>query len=138
MKKAAKIIGIVLISIVAAMAIVPVAFKGKIKEIVISEANKLINAEFGFDNLSISLFREFPQASVGIEGFWLRGKEVFANDTLAYIGKAEAAVNLKSIFGNIGFDISKVLVKDTLLLMDMLYQLLGKKVVESRKQSIDI
>lgn len=115
MKKAAKIIGIVLISIVAAMAIVPVAFKGKIKEIVISEANKLINAEFGFDNLSISLFREFPQASVGIEGFWLRGKEVFANDTLAYIGKAEAAVNLKSIFGNSGFDISKVLVKDTYL-----------------------
>lgn len=115
MKKAAKIIGIVLVCIVAAMAIVPVAFKGKIKEIVLTEANKMINAEFGFDDLSISLFREFPQASVGIEGFWLRGKDVFANDTLAYIGKAEAAVNLKSIFGNSGFDITKVLVKDTYL-----------------------
>lgn len=115
MKKAAKIIGTVLVCIVATMAIVPVAFKGKIKEIVLTEANKLINAEFGFDDLNISLFREFPQASVGIEGFWLRGEDVFADDTLAYIGKAEAAVNLKSIFGNSGFDITKVLVKDTYL-----------------------
>ena len=115
MKKIAKIIGIALVCLVAAMAIVPMAFKGKIKEVVINEGNKLINAEFGFDDLSINLFREFPQASVGIEGFWLRGKEVFANDTLAYVGDVEVAVNLKSIFGNSGFDITKVLVKDTYL-----------------------
>mgnify|MGYP003290559570 CR=1 FL=1 len=104
-----------MICIVAAMAILPLAFKGKIKEIVITEANKYINAEFGFDDLSISLFSEFPQASVGIEGFWLRGKEAFANDTLAYVGDVEVAVNLKSIFGYGGFDITKVLVKDTYL-----------------------
>ena len=115
MKKTAKILGILLICIVAAMAILPLAFKGKIKEIVITEANKYINAEFGFDDLSISLFSEFPQASVGIEGFWLRGKEAFANDTLAYVGDVEVAVNLKSIFGYGGFDITKVLVKDTYL-----------------------
>ena len=107
MKKIAKILGILLICIVAAMAILPLAFKGKIKEIVITEANKYINAEFGFDDLSLSLFSEFPQASVGIEGFWLRGKEAFANDTLAYVGDVEVAVNLKSIFGYGGFDITK-------------------------------
>lgn len=115
MKKIAKIIGIALVCIVAAMAIVPMAFKGKIKEIVISEASKLINAEFGFEKLNISLFREFPQASVGIEGFWLHGKEAFASDTLAYVGNAEVAVNLKSIFGNSGFDITKILLEDTYL-----------------------
>ena len=97
------------------MAIAPLAFKGKIKEIVINEANKYINAEFGFDDLSISLFSEFPKASVGLEGFWLRGKGAFANDTLAYVGDVEVAVNLKSIFGNEGFDITKILVKDTYL-----------------------
>lgn len=115
MKKIAKFIGILLVCLVAAMAIVPIAFKGKIKEVVVNEANKYINAEFGFDDLSISLFKEFPQASVGIEGFWLRGKEEFANDTLAYIGDAEVAVNLKSIFGNSGFDITKILLSDTYL-----------------------
>ena len=115
MKKVVKFIGILLVCIIAAMAIVPIAFKGKIKEVVVNEANKYINAEFGFDDLSISLFKEFPQASVGIEGFWLRGKEEFANDTLAYIGDAEVAVNLKSIFGNSGFDITKILLSDTYL-----------------------
>ena len=115
MKKAAKIIGFVLVFIIAAMAIIPLAFKDKIKAVVISEASKYINAEFGFDDLGISLFREFPQASVSIEGFWLRGKEEFANDTLAYIGRAEAAVNLKSIFADSGFDITKILLADTRL-----------------------
>ena len=115
MKKAAKIIGFVLVFIIAAMAIIPLAFKDKIKAVVISEASKYINAEFGFDDLNISFFREFPQASISIEKFWLRGQEEFANDTLAYIGKAEAAVNLKSIFADSGFDITKILLDDTRL-----------------------
>lgn len=115
MKKIAKTIGFALVCIIAAMAIIPLAFKDKIKEIVISEAEKYIDAEFGFDGLGISLFREFPQASVSIEGFWLRGKGEFANDTLAYIGRAEAAVNLKSIFADSGFDITKILLADTRL-----------------------
>ena len=82
MKKLAKIVGIVLVCIIAAMAIIPLAFKDKIKEIVLSEASKYIHAEFGFDDLGISLFREFPQASVSIEGFWIHGKEEFAHDKI--------------------------------------------------------
>ncbi len=115
MKKTAKIIGIVVVCLIAAMAIIPLAFKDKIKETVISEAGKYIDAEFGFDGLGISLFREFPQASVSIKGFWLRGKGDFAQDTLAYVGRAEAAVNVMSIFGDSGFDITKVLLEDTYL-----------------------
>ena len=113
MKKVIKFIGIVLICLVAAMAIIPLAFKDKIKEVVLSEAGKYINAEFGFEDLGISLFHEFPQASVSIDGFWLRGKDEFANDTLVYIGRAEAAVNVASLFGNGGFDITKILLADT-------------------------
>ena len=113
MKKIAKIVGIALLSIVALMAIVPIAFKGKIKELVITEGNKLLNAEFGFDRLSISLFRDFPQASVGLKGFYLKGIEEFAEDTLIYVGNAEVAVNVMSVFGNAGFDITKVLLEDT-------------------------
>lgn len=113
MKKIAKIVGIALLSIVALMAIVPVAFKGKIKELVITEGNKFLNAEFGFDRLNISLFREFPQASVSLKGFYLKGIEEFAEDTLIYVGNAEVAVNVMSVFGNAGFDITKVLLEDT-------------------------
>ncbi|MBQ8607482.1 MAG: AsmA family protein [Bacteroidaceae bacterium] len=112
MKKGLKISGIVLIGLLALMVILPMAFKGKIKEIVIEEGNKMLNAEFGFDDLDISLFREFPQASVRLENFWLKGIEHFENDTLLQAGEMEVAVNVMSIFGDSGFDISKVLLTD--------------------------
>ncbi len=113
MKKFAKITGIVLACVLGVLIVVPIAFQGKIKEIVISEGNKLLNAEFGFDDLNISLLREFPKASVGLEGFWIKGVGDFAADTLVRAGDAEVAVNVMSIFGNSGFDITKVLLKDT-------------------------
>ena len=72
MKKIIRILGISLLSIVLLMAIVPVAFKGKIKEIVIAEGNKMLNAEFDFGGLDISLIRDFPKASVTIEDFYLK------------------------------------------------------------------
>lgn len=112
MKKGFKITGIVLVCLLALMFILPMAFKGKIKEIVIEEGNKMLNAEFGFDDLDISLFREFPKASVRLENFWLKGIEEFKNDTLLQAGKMEVAVNVMSIFGDSGFDISKVLLAD--------------------------
>ena len=113
MKKIAKIAGIILVCILALMFILSFAFQGKIKEAVIAEGNKLLNAEFGFDGLDISLFKAFPKASVGIEGFWLKGINEFENDTLVYAGEARVAVDIMSLFSDTGFDISKVLLADT-------------------------
>ena len=73
----------------------------------------MLNAEFGFDGLNISLFKEFPKASVGLEGFWLKGINEFENDTLLYAGEAQVAVDVMSLFGDTGFDISKVLLANT-------------------------
>ncbi|MBQ8866484.1 MAG: AsmA family protein [Bacteroidaceae bacterium] len=113
MKKIAKITGIVIACILSLMFILPFAFQGKIKEVVIAEGNKMLNAEFGFDGLNISLFRDFPKASVGLEGFWLKGINEFENDTLLYAGEVQVAVDVMSLFGDTGFDISKVLLADT-------------------------
>lgn len=113
MKKIAKIAGIILACILILMFILPFAFQGKIKEMVISEGNKMLNAKFGFDGLNISLFKEFPKASVGLEGFWMKGINEFENDTLVYAGEAQVAVDVMSLFGDTGFDISKVLLADT-------------------------
>ena len=113
MKKILRILGISLLSIVVLMAIVPMTFKGKIKNIVIAEGNKLLDAEFGFDRLNVSLFREFPQASVSLRDFYLKGVGDFAGDTLISVGNAEVAVNVMSILGNAGFDVTKVLLEDT-------------------------
>ena len=66
-------------------------------------------------NLNISLFRNFPQASVTLEDFWLKGTGEFANDTLVQAGEVTAAVNLFSLFGDSGYDISKIFIEDTRL-----------------------
>ena len=81
MKKGLKIAAITVGVIIILMFLLPFAFQGKIADIVKTEGNKMLNAQFDFKNLNISLFRNFPQASVTLEDFWLKGTGEFANDT---------------------------------------------------------
>ena len=82
MKKGLKIAAITVGVIIILMLLLPFAFQGKIADIVKTEGNKMLNAQFDFKKLNISLFRNFPQASVTLEDFWLKGTGEFANDTL--------------------------------------------------------
>ncbi len=115
MKRLIKITGITLAVVVLLLMVLPLAFKGKIETLVKSEGNKMLNAQFDFKSLNISLIRNFPQASVTLKDFWLKGVEEFENDTLVYAGELTAAVNVMSIFGDSGFEVSKVIVDDTRL-----------------------
>lgn len=115
MKKGLKIAAITVGVIIILMLLIPFAFQGKIAGIVKTEGNKMLNAQFDFKDLSISLFRDFPQASVILEDFWLKGTGEFANDTLVQAGKVTAAINLFSLFGNSEYDISKISIEDTRL-----------------------
>lgn len=115
MKKGLKITAIVVGVIIILMLLIPFAFQGKIADIVKSEGNKMLNAQFDFKKLNISLFRNFPQASVTLEDFWLKGAGEFANDTLVQAGEVTAAINLFSLFGDSGYDISKIFIEDTRL-----------------------
>lgn len=101
--------------IIILMILLPFAFRGKIAGIVKTEGNKMLNAQFDFRKLSISLFRNFPQASLTLEDFWLKGTGDFEGDTLVQAGEVTAAVNLFSLFGDKGYDVSKVSLKDTRL-----------------------
>lgn len=113
MKKSLKITGIVIAIVLVLLIVLPYAFRGKIKDIILAEGNKMLNAEFYFDNLDISLLRDFPKASVSLEDFWLKGVGDFQNDTLVKAEKVSISVNLFSLFGNSGYDISKIIVKNT-------------------------
>src|SRR3712207_2492279 len=115
MKKGLKIGGVIVGVIIILMLLLPFAFQGKIAGIVKTEGNKMLNAQFDFRKLSISLFRNFPQASLTLEDFWLKGTGDFEGDTLVQAGEVTAAVNLFSLFGDKGYDVSKVSLKDTRL-----------------------
>ena len=71
MKKGLKIAAIVVGVIIILMLLLPFAFQGKIAGIVKTEGNKMLNAQIDYKTLS--LFRNFPQASVTLEDFWLKG-----------------------------------------------------------------
>lgn len=109
MKKVLKIVGAIVLVIVLLLVTLPYLFKDKIEALVKEEGNKMLNAEFDFGNLDISLISDFPLASITLEDFYLKGVEQFENDTLVAADEITAAVNVMSLFGDEGFDIKKVL-----------------------------
>ena len=113
MKKVLKISTIVVVAFVAVLMILPIMFRGKIEPLAKREANKMLNAQFDFEKIDISLLRNFPSASLSVKNFWLKGIGEFENDTLVYAGEVTAAVNVMSLFGDSGFDVSKVIINDT-------------------------
>lgn len=104
MKKALKIIlriaGIIILTVILAIIIIPSLFKEQIKENVVSVANERINAELTIGDFGITLFRNFPNLTFRLKDVSVTGIDLFAGDTLA---------GLKSF--NLVFDISSVLSK---------------------------
>ena len=113
MKKGLKITAIAVVVLLLLMFILPFAFRGKIESIVKSEGNKMLNAQFDFRSLDISLFRNFPKASITLSEFYLRGTGEFEKDTLVQAGEIIAAIDLFSLFGDKGYDVSKIQIDNT-------------------------
>lgn len=98
LKKIAKIAGIVLIVLIAAAIILPIAFKGKVLHIAKTEINNNLNATVDFKDIDISLFRRFPRLAVGLTSLEIIGKDNFAKDTLISAKRIDLALNLMSLF----------------------------------------
>lgn len=116
MKKFIKILTTVVVVILAIALIVPIALRGKIADIVKTEANKMLTARLDFEKLDISLLRHFPNASVELKGLTLVGaEEPFAGDTIVAAHRISVVVNLMSLFGDSGFEVTKVILADPAL-----------------------
>lgn len=115
MKKVIKITVAIIILLVLLLTTVPYLFKDKIEALIKEEGNKMLNAEFDFGNLDISLIRNFPLASLSLEDFYLKGVGAFENDTLVSANEITAAVNIMSLFGDEGIDIKKILLDEVSL-----------------------
>ena len=59
-KRVLKVTGIIIIVILAAAVIIPIAFKKQITQLVKTEINKNLEARVEFSDVSLSLFRHFP------------------------------------------------------------------------------
>jgi len=108
MKKTAKVIVIVLLALVLAMAAVPFLFKGRIMEAVKSGANKSLNAKLDFGGVSLSLFRSFPDFSLRMDELTLVGVDEFSKDTLASIPRLKLTIDLLSVFKGNQYEVKVV------------------------------
>ena len=97
MKKFFKIIGIIFVVLILLLVSIPFLFKNTIKEKIMEKVNESVDAQISFTDFSLSLFKNFPDATVEVGGLKVINNAPFDGDTLAYVGNFSAKVNLKDI-----------------------------------------
>ncbi|MGZ5221467.1 MAG: AsmA family protein, partial [Chitinophagaceae bacterium] len=107
-KKVLKIAGIVLLVLIVAAFIIPIAFKKQITELVKKEINNSLTAKVDFKDVSLSLFRHFPKVSISLEDLSIVGTDEFSNDTLIATKTLDASVNLVSVLKGDNIKVSGV------------------------------
>ena len=108
-KKLLKIFGVLLVVIVALMIIIPMFFSDKLLNYGCQLAKDYINADLYVKDLSLNLFKHFPDATIRVDDVYLKGVDEFEKDTLAAFDRLETTVNLMSLFG------AKIKVKSVIL-----------------------
>ncbi len=100
-KKLFKIVGYTLLALILILLLAPWLFKGKIMQFAKAQLNEYVLGESDFSDLSISFFRNFPNVSVGIQDFYIKGINEFKNDTLISAKEFAVTVNPYSfVFGD--------------------------------------
>ncbi len=98
MKKAFKIIGITLLVLAIVLVATPFIFKGKIKELVLKSINKNVDAVVAFNDVDLSLFKNFPKATVIIDDLSIINKAPFEKDTLFYSETFTLKMSVTALF----------------------------------------
>jgi hypothetical protein len=98
MKKILITITIIIVVLLAALIATPFLFKGKIVELVKEQANNNVNASVNFDNdISLSLIKNFPNFTLGINDLTIVGKDEFEGDTLIALKTFSATLDIMSV-----------------------------------------
>lgn len=111
MKKFLKITGIVVLVLFILIISVPVLFKGKIMKIAKEQINNNLNAKADFD-LSLSLIRSFPNASVTLKNLYIAGIDDFEGDTLFSVRSLEVVADIVSAIKMENIKIKKIAVNN--------------------------
>ncbi len=105
--KIAKIAGCTILAFVILLLVLPFFLKGKVKDVVVSQAGSLLNAELYMEDFSLGFFSNFPHATLSVDDFGIVGVGAFSGDTLVDAERINVVINLASIFGS-AYEINKV------------------------------
>ncbi len=88
-----------IVLLLGAAAAFPFLFKDKILAAVKEEVNKSLQARVDFADVSLSLFRDFPNVAVGLKNYSITGTGQFDGITLAKGDLLDVGVDLSSFWG---------------------------------------
>ena len=108
MKRAFKIIGIVILILIIGLFLTPILFKGSLEKMVKKAANDNVNAQVEWSSLNLSLFRNFPNASLSFEDLSLINKAPFEGDTLVYAKDFNISMGVLQLFKDEGLSIDEI------------------------------
>ena len=115
MKKSLKTVMLTVASLIvlilAAAIIIPLAFRERIKERVETGINRMVDARVSFSGYRLSLIRSFPNAAFTLKELQVTGINEFSDDTLASVESFGLVFNLMSLFGDRGYEIKSVTVE---------------------------
>ncbi len=97
MKTILKVVGVLIILIIAALFILPVIFKDDIVKLAKQETNKVVNAEVDFGDINLSLIKSFPDFFLSMEDLKVKGVGQFNDVTLAELGELDLVIDLMSV-----------------------------------------
>ena len=89
--------GILVFFVIIALIAIPYFFKDELKELVIDEVNKTLNAELALDDFDLTFFSTFPNMTIELIGVKLQGVDEFQNITLAEMKLLQAKVGFWSV-----------------------------------------
>lgn len=119
MKRILKIVSSVLVGLVvlllAAMILIPVFFKDRIKEVVVNQINDMLLAKVEIGDFSLGFFKKFPDLTFSLNDVYVIGKDKFEGDTLAGIKSLSVVFNIRSLFGSDGYEIKSVILNKGLV-----------------------
>jgi hypothetical protein len=116
-KKIFKWTAIVLAVLVVTLAVTPFLFKDKIKNLVLKTINENVDATVNFSDVDLSLFKNFPKASVSITDLSIINKAPFEGDTLVFSEVIDLKMSIKELFKSEGeaMNVEGIYIKNALV-----------------------
>lgn len=105
-----KSLGIFIVVVLLLLFTLPFLFKGKLVQLAKNVINDNIEAVVDFKDVSISLFKHFPNISLTLEDLSVVGNNEFAGDTLASLSSLNVSVNIWSYLKDGLLDVGTVVI----------------------------
>jgi len=101
-------LGTLLILLILAIIVLPRVYKEKIRVDLEHEIDKQVNADVTFSEVSLKLFRHFPNLTLTLHDLVIKGKEEFKYDTLSAVKQLHLEVKLWSLISKREIEIKSI------------------------------